>query len=536
MNQPEVVRHLKHRELEKRYQLLVQAVEGIRDYAIFMMDPSGNILTWNAGARLIKGYFPEEIIGRNFSVFYTPEDLDRNHPQDELEIAEREGRYEEEGWRIRKDGSRFWASVLISKITNAEGKILGFSKVTRDLTERRKVEEALRASEERFRQLVESVKDYAIFLLDAKGYVSTWNEGAQRLKGYSRDEVVGKHFSMFYLKEDIDSGKCDYELREAGLTGRFEDEGWRVRKDGTRFWANVVITALRDSSGRVTGFSKVTRDLTERKRAEDKLKRANEDLERRVAMRVKELSKAKADLEDAIQTRDQFLSIASHELKTPITSLKLQAQMLKLRVDSRSGIAPSTEKLVAAADAILKQSDRLVSLVDDLLDVARVKAGKFTYNFQWVDLSKLIHDSIQNWLEPLRSANCALELDIEPGIEADVDGYRLEQVLSNPLSNVTKYACDKPVWVSLSKEDRNAVLIVRDAGSGIPLERQEKIFERFERATPHESISGLGLGLYISKAIVEAHGGKITVESQPGEGSVFTVRIPLKKEEPRSQR
>jgi len=243
-------------------------VESVRDYAIFALDPNGYILSWNPGAERFKGYTAAEVIGKHFSIFYPADKIAEGFPDYELREAARSGRFEDEGWRIRKDGSRFWANVVITALRGPTGELVGFAKVTRDLTGRREAEESLRLSEERFRLLVEVVKDYAIFMLDPTGHIATWNEGAQRIKGYTADEIIGTHFSIFYPPEKVAEGFPDYELREAARVGRFEDEGWRVRKDGTRFWANVVITALRNRSGDLIGFGKVTRDLTERRAAE----------------------------------------------------------------------------------------------------------------------------------------------------------------------------------------------------------------------------------------------------------------------------
>ncbi|NUO63670.1 MAG: PAS domain S-box protein [Gemmatimonadaceae bacterium] len=243
-------------------------VESVQDYAIFALDPDGYILSWNAGAERFKGYAAEEIVGKHFSIFYPKAKVESGWPEHELKEAARVGRFEDEGWRIRKDGSRFWANVVITALRDSSGQLLGFAKVTRDLTERRAAEEALRLSEERFRLLVTSVKDYAIFMLDPGGHVATWNEGAERAKGYKAEEIIGKHFSIFYPPEKVAVRFPDFELAEAARVGHFEDEGWRIRKDGSRFWANVVITALRDGDGKLVGFGKVTRDLTERRAAE----------------------------------------------------------------------------------------------------------------------------------------------------------------------------------------------------------------------------------------------------------------------------
>lgn len=511
----------------QRDQLLLAAVANVQDYAIFVLDAEGRVLTWNQGAERIKGYRESEIVGQHFSVFYTEEDLSRNHPAEELRIAREVGKFEEEGWRSRKDGTRFWANVLITTLRDDTGAVLGFSKVTRDLTERRAASQALRLSEERFRQLVDSVKDYAIFLLDATGRVATWNAGAERLKGYTPPEIIGQHFSVFYPQDDIDAGKCEYELEEASLTGRFEDEGWRLRKDGTRFWANVVITALRDSVGRVTGFSKVTRDLTERRRAEQSLRRANTSLEKRVRTRTEELSRAKVELERALVVRDEFLSIASHELKTPITSLKLHAQLLESKFAPQATTAPPVDKVRHSLRAIVRQTDRLTALIEHMLDVSRAQLGKFTFDFVTSDVSELTRHAALPWQSLIAQMGGNLTLDIESDVTGEVDPIRYEQVVTNLLSNAQKYAPASAVHLVLKRGAEQIVLQVSDKGPGIDPHRLDRIFERYERAADLPGVSGFGLGLYITQTILEGHGGRISAHSTLGHGTSFIVSFPL---------
>ncbi len=290
------------------------------DYAIFMMDPGGHIRTWNPGAERMKGYRREEIVGKHFSVFYTDEDLVRDHPADELRIATEEGRYEEEGWRVRKDGSRFWANIIITALRGDDGELIGFGKVSRDLTARRLQEEQTRAKAleleaanqqlAEFRRLVSSVRDYAIFMLDPAGHIRSWNAGAQHLKGYEPEEIIGRHFSTFYTAEDRERRHPEHELEIAVREGRYEEEGWRLRKDGSAFWASVTITAVRDESGRLTGFAKVTRDLTERRRNEQALQKA-----------VEELRLSNAEL-------DRFASIAAHDMTDPLRTISGFAEVL----------------------------------------------------------------------------------------------------------------------------------------------------------------------------------------------------------------
>ena len=259
-------RYLSSLSEEGRYRLLVEAVT---DYAIYLLDPSGIITTWNPGAQRIKGYTAHEIIGQHFSRFYTEEDRKLGLPARALQTAEREGKFEAEGWRVRKDGSRFWAYIIIDPIRAPSGEIIGFAKITRDLTERKVAEQVLHQSEEQFRLLVQGVSDYAIYLLDPEGRVTNWNLGAQRIKGYLPNEIIGQHFSRFYTDEDRAAEVPREALETVRRTGRFEREGWRVRKDGSRFWAHVIIDAIRGDDGEIIGYAKITRDITERKEAQE---------------------------------------------------------------------------------------------------------------------------------------------------------------------------------------------------------------------------------------------------------------------------
>src|SRR5687768_7681463 len=258
-----------------RYRLLIEA---ITDYAIFMLDPNGFVTSWNPGAQRFKGYVADEIIGQHFSRFYTQEDRDSELPTRALQAALRDGKFEAEGWRVRKDGTRFWAYVVIDPIHLQGGELIGFAKITRDLTERKAAEDALRKSQEEFRLLVQGVTDYAIYLLDKEGRVANWNLGAQRIKGYLPGEIIGSHFSRFYTDEDKATGEPQKALDTVRNAGRFEKEGWRVRKDGNRFWAHVIIDAIRNEDGELLGYAKITRDITERRETQLQLEKTRDAL------------------------------------------------------------------------------------------------------------------------------------------------------------------------------------------------------------------------------------------------------------------
>jgi PAS domain S-box-containing protein len=258
-----------------RYRLLVEA---ITDYAIYMLDRDGIITSWNPGARRFKGYEADEIIGQHFSRFYSEEDRSSGLPERALETARNSGKFESEGWRVRKDGSRFWAYVIIDPIRSSSGEVIGYAKITRDLTERKSAEETLKKSEEQFRLLVQGVSDYAIYRLDPEGRVSSWNSGAERIKGYVPEEIIGRHFSQFYTDEDRKSGEPQKALETAAREGRFEKEALRVRKDGSQFWAHVIIDPIRADDASIIGYAKITRDITERKEGEQRLEKAREAL------------------------------------------------------------------------------------------------------------------------------------------------------------------------------------------------------------------------------------------------------------------
>ena len=327
------------------YRALVEQVE---DYAMFLLDLSGHVMTWNRGAQKIKFYEAHEIIGRHFSTFYTAEDLATRKPERELDIARREGRVEDEGWRIRRDGSRFWAFTTITLLRDQSGTPRAFAKVTRDLTERRNAEETLRRSEERFRLLVDGVADYAVYMLDPHGIVTTWNSGAQKIKGYSASDIIGRDFSIFFTPEDRAAGRPAQELAVAAREGRFEEEGFRVRSDGARFWANVIVTPLRDAAGNLLGFAKITRDLSTRKQAEETAR----ELERqRTARLVAEAGEARAQYE-----RERFRSL-SHQL-----DVILEGVADGMTVQDRSG------KLLFANTAAARHIG--LSSRDELLKIA----------------------------------------------------------------------------------------------------------------------------------------------------------------------
>lgn len=369
----------------------------------------------------------------------------------------------------------------------------------------------LRATEEHFRLLVESVRDYAIFILDAHGRVATWNIGAQRIKGYAASEIVGRHFSCFYPREEVDAGKCELELEVAAAEGRFEDEGWRERKDGTMFWANVVITALRGERDELIGFAKVTRDLTERRKGE----------EERIRLAAEQQARVAADA--ANRAKDGFLAHLSHELRTPLNAILGWAKLLERGLDDERRVR-GTRTIVGSAEAMTK-------LIDDLLDVGRIISGKMRLDIEPIDFAFVVERALDS--VRLQAENKGIELRHEVGANVDIvagDATRLQQIVWNLLTNAIKFTpAGGTVDVALRRDGSFVELIVQDTGIGIAADQLTKVFETFwqePRATG--TTTGLGLGLAICRTLVELHDGRIWAESSgPNRGSRLFVRVPL---------
>lgn len=490
---------------EQRFRLLV---ESVKDYGIFTLDTQGYITSWNEGARRIKGYEATEIIGSHFSRFYPAEDVAAKKPEWELERAVADGRVEDEGWRMRKDGSRFWANVVITSLWDPDTQELqGFGKVTRDLTERKQAEERLRQSEEQFRLLVEEVEEYAIFMLDTMGHVATWNSGAEKIKGYSVEEIVGEHFERFYTPEDRARGKPARLLAEAIEKGHVRDQGLRARKDGTAFHADVLITAVHDFQGNLRGFSKVTRDITDQ-------------------LRTREIEAAKLAAEKANQAKDDFLAVLSHELRTPLTPVIAGANYL---VENSASI--TREELVEELASIRRNALLEAQLIDDLLDLTRISRGKVELSCEAVD----VHAAIRDALDILEQDIVAKKLDVTSNLAAEehwtwADPTRLRQVFWNLLNNAVKFTpkSGRIEIVSSDSQVGQLALTFADTGVGIEPEQAVRIFNAFEQGerTVTRQFGGLGLGLAITRNLVERLGGSIVVHSEgKGKGAVFTVTL-----------
>ena len=491
---------------EQRFQYLIS---GISDYAIYMLDPEGHVSSWNTGAQRFKGYLAPEILGQHFSRFYTPEDRASNLPERALASALAEGKYEAEGWRMRQDGTRFWASVVIDPIYDEHGTLLGYAKITRDITDKRQAEQALRASEERFRLLVQGVTDYAIYMLSPEGVVTNWNVGAERIKGYSYDEIVGQHFSRFYTKEDQAAGVPARALGNAAREGRYESEGWRVRKDGTRFWAHVVIDAVHDEMGSLIGFAKITRDLTEKKKADAALAEANAALFQAQKM----------------ESIGQLTGGIAHDFNNLLSVLASGLEVLAL--GRGAGADAKT------FDSMRRAIDRGATLTQQLLAFARQQP----LQPETRSVNRLI-SGFESVFRRAVNASIDFQVKLEPQIRTTViDSARFESAILNLVVNARDAM---PEGGHLQIETANVDLVegevrglapgpyvrvtVSDTGTGMTPETAARAFEPFY--TTKEVGKGTGLGLSQVYGFIKQSGGEVVIGTAPGEGTAISIFLP----------
>ena len=492
--------------LSSRYELLVASIS---DYAIYMLDTDGRISSWNAGAQRFNGYSEKEVLGTHFSRFHTPEDMKAGIPGRALDTALREGRYESEGWRIRKDGSRFWASVVIDPIYTPDGEHVGFAKVTRDITERKRVMEALRESEQRFRLLVQGVIDYAIYMLSPEGLITNWNMGAERIKGYTLEEVVGTHYRRFFTEEDKAAGVPERALAIAAREGRYESEGWRVRKDGTRFWAHAVIDALYDDDGKLLGFAKVTRDNTRQREAQESLEQARAALFQAQKM----------------ESIGQLTGGVAHDFNNLLAVVSNGIDILRTSPPESAG-----ERVL---DSMRRAVDRGAALTQQLLAFARQQPLAPTVQ----QLNRLV-TGFEGVLRRAAGPLMHFEMDLDPALrQASIDEARFEAALLNLVVNARDAM---PGGGTLQVSTRNVTLAakqagalpsgeyvrvsVRDSGTGMSMEVRQRAFEPFY--TTKEVGKGSGLGLSQVYGFIAQSGGEVTIDTEEGKGTTINLYLP----------
>ena len=494
---------------EDRYRVLVEA---ITDYAIYMLDLDGRVTNWNAGAQRFKGYQAAEIVGEHFSRFYTDDDRAAGMPERALKIAATEGKFEAEGWRVRKDGSHFWAHVVIDPIREeTSGQLLGYAEITRDLSERVRADETLKRTEEQFKLLVQSVTDYAIYMLDPRGYVSSWNPGAQRIKGYLPSEIIGEHFSRFYTPEDREAGEPARALETAEREKRFAKEGWRIRKDGSRFWASVVIDPIYDDDRKLIGFAKITRDLTEREENQRELERAREALFQSQKM-------------DAI---GQLTGGVAHDFNNLLMATLSSLALLRKRLSDD----PQALRLL---DNAVEGAQRGATLTQRMLAFARRQDLKP----ERIDIPLLVHgmtDLIRRSLGPSMLIDTHFPLSLS-AVTADVN--QVEMALLNLVVNARDAMPDGgSITISAREHDvgrgeqvglkpgRYVSLSVSDTGAGMDAETLARAMEPF--FTTKGVGKGTGLGLSMIHGLAEQSGGRLVLASRPGEGTTAELWLPI---------
>ena len=484
---------------DRWYRLLI---ENTQDYAIFMLDLEGRVVTWNIGAERLKGYRADQVLGRHFSIFYSRDAAEKGWPDWELEIAKSNGHFEDEGWRIRRDGSRFWANIVISAIRDESGVIRGFSKITRDLTGRHRNEEALRMREEHFRVLVEGLRDNALFTIDAEGLVTSWNAGAERITGYTAADVLGRSFDQLYSPADPATDQPRRQMSAARETGRSEEEGWCLRRDGVSYIARIALTTIGDDQGAPRGFTVMISDLTQSKRVED--------------------------LEESERQMIEFLAMLGHELRNPLAPIRNAVSLMNAK-----DVSPST--LQWSSRVVARQVEHLTRLVDDLLDVSRLTRGKINMRREPVELVAAVTSAIESSRPLIDSRRHRLEIDLtDEKLIVVGDVTRLAQVVLNLLNNAAKYTLEGGViQLSMRREGHEAVIRVTDNGIGISPDLSARVFDLFvqgERALDRTE-GGLGIGLTLVQRLVAMHDGRVEVSSPgAGLGSEFVVHLPLRND------
>jgi PAS domain S-box-containing protein len=485
-------------------------IDSVREYAIFLLDPEGRVMSWNEGAREIKGYEADEIIGQPFSRFYTPEDAAAGKPERLLAIAARDARVEDEGWRVHKDGSRFWADSVITAIHDDTGGIVGFLKVTRDLTERKAAEDALRHSEQSLAATLYSIGD-GVIATDASGRVSRLNPIAEQLTGWTEDEARGQpidqvfHIVNEHTREDAVNPVA--RIVSEGVVFGLANHTVLISRDGTERPIADSGSPIRGASGDVDGAVMVFRDVSSERKADEE-----RDRTRRA--------------EAAIRERDEFLAVAAHELRTPLTVLKLKLEGLEQLVTSH-GLSPAlADKASVRFHDAQRQMTRLADLVERLLDVPRIAGGSLQLELVAADLRAIAEGVVADLAESAKRARSELRLTASGDCRGRWDASRIAQVLAILVGNAVKYGHGKPVDIEIACDDVTARATVTDRGIGIAEADARRIFAPFERAAPATNYAGLGLGLFVARGIVDAHGGTISVASEPGQGARFEMQLP----------
>lgn len=490
---------------EDRYRLLVEAVV---DYAIYMLDTNGLIRSWNSGAKRIKQYDQSEVLGKHFSLFYTPEDLASDLPGRALKSADESGRFEGEGWRVRKDGTRLWALVIIDPIRAEDGSLIGFAKVTRDLTERRAAEQALRQSEQQFSLLVQGVTDYALYMLDPNGIITTWNAGAQRIKGYEPAEVIGRHYSMFFQADDVANHVPQHALATVVREGRYEGQGWRVRKDGTRFLVHVVIDPIRNEQGELIGYAKITRDVTESVQAQQEIKETREALFQAQKM----------------ESLGQLTGGIAHDFNNLLMVILGSLELARKRVPQDSKVQSLLNNAIAGAQRGATLTQRMLAFARrQELDPQPVDVGGLIRNMSDL-LCRMLGAGIR--------VDTQFPLVLRPVL---VDMSQLEMAVMNLVINARDaMGGEGRILISAREDsfpgsppgsDRLICIAVIDTGPGMSEATLQRAMEPF--FTTKGAGKGTGLGLSMVHGLAAQSKGHFVLKSVVGEGTRAELWLPV---------
>lgn len=473
---------------------LADAVDG---HGIVLLDPAGAIVSWSRGAERTMGHRASDIVGQPVACLYTPEARAGGQADQELRLALSQGRYEAEDWRLRQDGSLFLASVVTTPVFDDAGEHAGFGSVIRNVSDSRASAEAHFQNGERLRLLLDGARDYAIYMLDPDGHILSWSKGAELIKGYSAEEVLARHYRMFFRREDQAEGLPSWQLQRALLHGRTEEEGWRLRKDGSTFWAHIVLTPIHSGDGTHIGFAKVVRDMSDR-------------------VRLRELA-------HSLQRMNEFLAVLGHELRTPLAPMKYALHLLDRH-------KPADANARMACEVLERQLDHLTHLLDDLLEAGRLTSGRMAIRPQPIPFGRVVQSAVESVWPVVTARSQAVDLDLDDRLWVNGDELRLVQVLQNLLSNAAKFTPEGgSIRLSAAIEGERLRVLVADNGQGMDPATIDRLFQLFAQGknAAHGDNRGLGIGLALARAIVEMHGGKITAASEgAGKGSVLTVELP----------
>jgi PAS domain S-box-containing protein len=496
---------------DRRFRTLIDAVT---DYAIYQLGPNGEIVSWHPGAERIKGYTADEVIGKNYAIFFPEEDRRDGKPARALEVARRTGRSEDENWRVRKDGSRFWALAVVDAIRDENGQVTGFAKITRDITERHDAQQALVESERRFRLLVDAVSDYAMFMLDPEGRVTNWNSGASRVMNYDAEEVVGEHFGKFYTEEDRAQGEPEQALATARTAGKYEGEGWRLRSDGSRFWGNTVIERVRDDKGDVIGYAQVIRDVTERREAQRALDDAREQLFQ----------------SQKLEAIGQLTGGVAHDFNNLLAAILSGLSLVERMVGN-------DDKLKHLLETMRHATQRGHGLTRQLLTFSRRQPLKP----EVIDLGKRLKETFA-LLGRLLSGNVKIAQNVPDDLwPIEVDPSELELAILNVCLNA-RDAMPRGGKLLIEarnetggdgdadRQEKSVVITISDTGVGIPDDIKKRVFEPF--FTTKDVGKGSGLGLSQAYGFAKASGGSVEIDSEVGKGTSVSFRFPAVESTP----